>query len=261
MNKTRPASLRRWRPRSWNREEEVFETFDTTAAIADPPILVELSDLPENRDLVTLYRAAERNGLADRLFHQAPVTEATPWHDGLERIVAMRIEYRLDGETVTLACPRNDGFENWNNHASVDAIAVHVVLHRGRDGDDRRTLKLPTDFAVSGEYGDDPATTGVLVGAGSKLDIDELSVLIHDAVFEPGGDEDDDSFETQLEDSRENAYHAACELLLDKTAARNEKIRYSIRHRVGHLAPEGHTVRITKHPGVEAVEVDVAKNA
>ncbi len=259
MNTSKPASLRRWRPRSWNREEEVFETFDTTAAIADPPILVELSDLPENRDLVTLYHAAERNGVADRLFHQAPVTEATPWHDGLERIVAMRIEYRLDGKTVTLECPRNDGFENWNN-GSVDAIAVHIVLQRGRNGDDTRTLKLPTDFAVTGEYGCDATTTSVLLGAGSKLGIDELSALIHDAVFEPGGDEDDDSFETQLENSRENAYYAACDLLLDKTAARDEKIRYSVQHRIGHLVPGGHTVRIVRHPGIETVEVEVLKN-
>lgn len=41
---------------------------------------------------MTLYRAAVRNRLADRLFHQVPATEATPWHDRLERIVAMRIE-------------------------------------------------------------------------------------------------------------------------------------------------------------------------
>ena len=260
MNKTRPASLRRWRPPRWSREEEVFETFDTTAASAEPPILVELDDLPENRDLVTLYRAAERNGLADRLFHPIPVTEATPWHNGLERIVGMRIEYRLDGETITLECPRNERFENWNNHAPVDAIAVHVVLHRGRDGNDTRTLKLPTDFAVTGEYGCDATTTGVLLGASSKLGIDELSALIHDAVFEPGGDKDDDSFETQLENSRENAYYAACDLLLDKTAARNEKIRYSVQHRIGHLVPGGHTVRIVRHPGIKTVEVEVLKN-
>ncbi len=259
MNATAPASLRRWRPRSWNREEEVFETFDTTAAIGDPPILVALGGLPENRDRVTLHRAAERNGLAKRLFDPVPLSERTPWHDGLERIVAMRIEYRLDGKTVTLECPRN-GVDDYNNHASVDAITVHAVLQRGNDDNDTRTLKLPTDFAVADEYESDATTAGVLLGAGSRLDIDELSVLIHDAVFEPGGDENDDSFETQLKDSRENAYYAACDLLLDKTAARDEKLRYSIQHRVAHLIPDRSTVRVVKHPGVDAVEISVETN-
>ncbi len=266
MNATTPARLRRWRPRSWNREEEVFETFDTTAAITDAPILVQLDDFPENRDLVTLYRAAVLNGLADRLFHQVPVTEATPWHDGLERIVSMSIRCtcRIPNDTFTLESPRGDtGSEttrNPGNHASARDITVVAVLQHGRDSDNTRTLELKTDFSVIDEYEPDPAAAGILITADSTVDIEEPATLIHDAVFEPGDDEDDDSFETQLEDSRENAYYAACGLLLDKTAARDERIRYSIQHRIGHLVPEGHTVRITKHPGIDAVEVEIAKN-
>ena len=68
----------------------------------------------------------------------------------------------------------------------------------------------------------------MVVTAESKVGVEELATLIHDALFEPGGDEDDDCFKTQLEDSRENAHHAACDLLLDKTTARNEKIRYTM---------------------------------
>ena len=266
MSTTAPASLRRWRPRSWTREEEVFETFDTTAASTNAPILVELEDFPENRDLVTLHRAADHNGLADQLFHPAPITETTRWHDGLERIVSMRIRcgLRSGNETVMLECPRrnNDSPTKRNpaNHAAARDVTVVVVLQRGRDGDTTRTLELKTDFAVIDEYDDNPATAGVVVTTESKMGIEELATLIHDALFEPGGDEDDDSFETQLEDSRENAYHAACDLLLDETTARNERIRYTMQHRVGHLVPDGHSVRLQKHPGVETVEVTVSND-
>ena len=264
MSTTAPASLRRWRPRSWSREEEVFETFDTTAASTNAPILVELNDLPENRDLVTLHRAAEHNGLSHRLFHPVPTSEATPWHDGLERIESMRIRYglRCPNETFMLECPRRNSDDATTrkraNHTAARDVTVVVVLQRGRDADTTRTLELRTDFTVIDECDDNPATAGVVVTADTKVDVDGLATLIHDAVFEPGDDEEDDSFETQLEDSRENAYYAACELLLDKTTARNEQIRYTMQHRVGHLVPDGHSVRLRKHPGVETVEVTVS---
>ena len=264
MNAPQPTSLRRWRPRSWALEEEVFETFDTTTASTDAPILVELDDFPENRDLVTLHRAAVHNGLAGRLFHPVPITETTPWHDGLERIVSMRIRcgLRCPNETFMLECPRRNSKSaatgNPGNHAAARDVTVVVVLQRGRDGDTTRTLELKTDFTVIDEYDENPATAGVVVTAESKVGAEELATLIHDALFEPSGDEDNDSFETQLEDSRENAHHAACDLLLDKTTARNEKIRYTMQRRVGHLVPDGHSVRLRKHPGVETVEVTVS---
>lgn len=48
--------------------------------------------------------------------------------------------------------------------------------------------------------------------------------------------------------------------LLDENAARDEKIRYSIQHRVTHLIPDRSTVRVVKHPGVDAVEISVETN-
>ncbi len=252
------ASLRRWRPRSWNREEEIFDTFDTAAGIAEPPVLVELDDPPENRDLVTLHRAAERNGLAERLFHRVPITEATPWHDGLQRIVAMRIEYRLGRETVKLQCPRDSDEDNRVDRATVDAIEVHATVRRGRDERRERTLVLPTDFAVADEYEPDPTRARILLAAGAELGIEELAALIHDAIFEPGEDRENDSIGTQLEDAREDAHYAAYRLLLDPATAETERIRYAVQRRIAHLIPDGTTVRITRHPGVEAVEVEVS---
>ena len=69
---TNAATLRRWRPRTWNPHGETFETFDTTAESDQPPILVDMEEVLENRDLVTLSRAAERNGLASGCSTRTP---------------------------------------------------------------------------------------------------------------------------------------------------------------------------------------------
>lgn len=59
--------------------------------------------------------------------------------------------------------------------------------------------------------------------------------------------------------AREDAHCAACKLLLDNDTAEAEAIRYAVQRRLGHLIPDGHTVRIIKHPGEECVEVNVWK--
>jgi len=96
------ASLRRWRPRTWTPEGEKFETFDTSAQGGDEPILVDVDEIMENRDLATLYRAVENNGWAKRLFRTDPALAGTPWYDRLERICDMSVECHVGNQTFTL---------------------------------------------------------------------------------------------------------------------------------------------------------------
>lgn len=255
------ASLRRWRPRTWTPECEKFETFDTSAEGGDEPILVDMDEIMENRDLATLYRAVENNGWAKRLFRTDPALAGTSWYDRLERMCGMSVECRIGKQAFTLHHEResseSEGVRNALEHDRVESITVDVTLRRGNA---TRTVKLETDFAVADEYDPNPVTAAIVFrGDFGKIDIDELTGLVHDAVFEPGDDEDDDSLETQLEDSRQNAHHAACNLLLDEASAESERIRYAVQLRIAHLIPEGRTVRIVKHPGIEAVEVDVSR--
>jgi hypothetical protein len=264
---TARASLRRWHPHSWTRRDETFETFETTGETNKPPVLVDMDDMLEQRDLVTLHRTAGRaasdNDIADRLFHPEPGLEGTRWYDDLERIVGMsiRCNFESPNETFTLECPRKDtgngAVHKVRNYRPARSITVLAVL---RKGNDTRTLKLDTDFAVIDEYEPGPVRAGVLITADTHLDIDELAELIHDALFEPGGNHDDDSIATQLEDSRENAHHAACKLLLDHDTAEYEAIRYAAQRRLNHLIPDGHTVQIIKHPGIESLEVNVSRD-
>ena len=259
---TKPASLRRWRPRTWNPDGETFETFDTAAEAGDAPVLVDMDDVLENRDLVTLYRAAERNGLAKRLFRPKPALKGTPWYDGLERIASMSIECdcQVPNATLTLDCPRDP---NWSrpgsrteNQASARSIAVIAVLHRGTR---TRTLKLQTDFAVIDEYEPNPTAAGVLVTGDSKVEVDELAALIHNAVFYPGDDENDDSPETQWLDFMDNAHTAAAKLLLNEHEAAAESIRQAVRTHVVHLLPNDRIVQLRKKPvpGEEIADVNV----
>ena len=255
---TDTASLRRWRPRTWTPEDETFETFDISAEGGDEPILVDMDEILENRDLATLHRAAENNGWAGRLFSTKPALAGTPWYDQLERICDMEVECRIGNQTFALHHERESSQSERIKALEddrVESITVEVTLRRGNA---TRTVKLETDFAIADEYDPNPVTAGVVFrGDFGKIDIEKLSGLIHDAVFEPGDDEDDDSLETQLEDSRQLAHHAACNLLLDAASAESERIRYAIQLRIAHLIPERRTVRIVKHAGIEAVEVDV----
>ena len=255
---TDAATLRRWRPHSWTRQDKTAEAFDTTGKADDEPVLVAMDDMMEKRDLAALYRAFERNRLARRLFHPEPALEGTPWYDGLERIVGMSIEYRTGDQTFTLECPRadpdSDAVRTAGNQACADAIKVRAVLRRKEA---TRTLELETDFAVADEYEPSPTAAGIVVTGDTTLGIEELTELIHDAVFEPGGEHDDDAIETQLEDAREDAHYAACRLLVDHATAEAERIGYAVQHRIAHLIPDGHTVQIIKHPGQDSVQVDV----
>ena len=257
---TNLASLRRWHPRTWDRDGETFKSFDTTGETDEAPILVDMDEILENRDLVTLFRAAERNGLGKRLFNPDPALAGIPWYDNLERIIDMSVDCRIGEQRFTLNHERElsqtEAVRNALEHGRIESITVNVTLRRKEK---RRSLKIDTDFAVADEYDSNPLTAGTICrGDFGKIDIDELSELIHDAIFEPGDDDDDDSIRTQLEDSREDAHYAACKLLLDHATAETERIPYAIQHRISHLIPDGSTVRIVKHPGIETVEVEVS---
>ena len=255
------ASLRRWRPRTWNPKGETFETFDTTTTdTAEAPILVDMDEIVENRDLVTLCRAAEHNGFANRLFHPDPALAGGAWYDNLERIIGMSIECRIGEQTFTLEHEREfsqtKAVRNALEQGRVESIAVNVTLRRKET---TRSVKIETDFAVADEYESNALSAGIIFrGDFGRIDIAELSELIHDAVFEPGDDEEDDSLRTQLEDSREDAHLATCRLLLDERTAESERIRYAIQHRIAHMIPDGTTVHVVKHPGIEAVEVQIS---
>ena len=252
------ATLERWDPtiHAWNQEKEP-QAIEANEHTAKGALLLALPSTIEQRDLVTLHRAARLNGINERLFHQNPKLIGTPWYDDLERVLDMQVEYKIDGRRLTLACPREpggaDGCKTQKN-AHADAVVVHALVSNGHA---TRTLELPTDFAVCNDDEPDPDNAGVLLSTESAIDIEELRTLLCEAMFEPGDDRDDDCCQTQRFHFDQLAHQAACQLFVDDATAKVEIIRYAVRRHIAHLLPDDEIVRIHKHSELNDVEVEI----
>ena len=93
-----PAALRPWRPGiadidHW-REPPEHTPLGRDALVMDCE--------PEPPEAQALCRAAERSGLAGRLFETDPRLEGYPWYDALPRIVGQRTEVTLEGRPCAL---------------------------------------------------------------------------------------------------------------------------------------------------------------
>ena len=96
----RTITLARWHPLDMAVHRLTGPT--TVTFDAEPPaetLLVDLEPrMANDRNRVTLYRAAQVNGLADSLLEPDPGLKEHPWYQQLPRIVAMDTETVIDGE-------------------------------------------------------------------------------------------------------------------------------------------------------------------
>ena len=218
----------------------------------DELLLVSFPDSPDavaRHDRITLHRAATLNGIADNLLHEEPSLDAEPWYDQLGRIENMRIDVTIDGETVTLACPRNEKDNDGQILGSrrADRIVVRLDIRRGETV---TVLELPADLAIDGDqWGFSLEEAGVLATADSGLEVPELQALLEEAFFTPSDEEKADSFETQAHDFHMGAHIVACDALLDYDHAMEEAIRYAVEQKIGDLLPDDRGVDIRYRPG------------
>ena len=136
-----------------------------------------------------MHRAATLNGIADNLLHEEPSLDAEPWYDQLGRIEDMRIDVTIDGETITLACPRNEKDNDGQILQSrrADRIVVRLDVRRGETV---TVLELPSDLAIDGDqWGFSLEEAGVLATADSELEVPELQALLEEAFFTPSDEE------------------------------------------------------------------------
>ena len=130
-----PAELRPWLPGAadvdyWREPAPFAPTGDNA--------LVMASD-PDPHDAQAFYRAAEKAGLAGRLFEADQRLEGYDWYDGLRRVRDIRIEVTAGGVTHCLDALRTAGngadgaIEDGNiadRFARPDAIHMHVHIVR-----------------------------------------------------------------------------------------------------------------------------------
>jgi len=268
----RPITLKRWHP--LHMAVHRLTGPSTVTFDAEPPIETLLVDLnprmANERNLVTLYRAAQVNGLADSLFEPHDTLEGQPWYDRLPRIVAMDTEAFIDGEQTTFTWTDdatskdgdmqqivaalhggdNETIGNWSTweideNLIAESIAVRILV-RSRHGTEARQLR--TDFGVGSEFTSDVQEAGIIVSPDCELDVKALKNLIAEAIFEYSYDEKDDSPETQWLDFMDNAHTVAAKLLLNEHEAAAESIRHAARTHLGHLLPDDRTVQPRKQP-------------
>ena len=237
-----PQILRPWRPGiadidDWREPLKL--------APAGHDALVMACD-PEPPEAQALWRAAERAGMADRLFEADKRLEGYGWYDGLDRVTGIDTEVAAHGKTWPLhdfPVPEGTGAPAapLATRPSVIRMALAVKPASGPS----RTLDLPADLAFVGEAWSWVGEALPLVTADSTLEPHRLAELLRHAFFTPSDDIDADSRETQAMRFDEEALHIATRLLCNEDSALALSIAETIRRELFWLVPHHRTVEIS----------------
>ena len=236
-----PAVLRPWRP-------SVADVEDWR----DPPKLTDagydslvMAFDPEPPEAQALWRAAERDGFAPRLFEADRRLDGYGWYDALDRAAAMQIRAATEGEWIALEdypLPERTGPRAAPLPSRPAAIRIELTVLPAAGHP--ATLDIPADVAFAGEawcWIDDALP---LVTADSALQPHQLAELLRAGFFSPSDDADSDSWETQRDRFDEQALHLATRLLLDDDEACRVSIAEAVRRELIWLCPRGRTIEI-----------------
>ena len=234
-----PAMLRPWRP--CVADAEYWRDLPKPIP-ASADALVMASD-PEPPEAQALWRAAERNGIASRLFEADRRLEGYPWYDAIERVVHIHTEATVEGRPYALdtyPVPARTGAPEAPLPRRPDAIRISLTVQSGKGVG--RVIDLDTDLAFAGEaYVSDALP---LVTAGSALEPHELADLMRAGFFSFSDDADADSWETQRDRFDEEALHIASRLLLSDDEACRASIAEAVRRELMWLAPRDRAIDI-----------------
>ena len=236
-----PAVLRPWRPsvadcNNW-REPARLEDAGHNTLVMDCD--------PEPPEAQALWRAAERDGFAPRLFEADRRLEGYGWYDGLDRAAAISILASGDGEWLGIDdWPRPErvrpGAAGLPSRPAAIRIELTVRPTAGRFG----TIDIPADLAFAGEAWCHIDEAMPLVTADSTLQPHELAGLLHAGFFSPSDDADSDSWETQRDRFDEDALYLATRLLLSDDEACRQSIAEAVRRELIWFVPDGRAVDI-----------------
>ena len=251
-----PAMLRPWRPNladcnDWREPGK--------PAHAHCNALVMGFD-PEPPEAQALWRAAERNGIAPRLFEADRRLEGYAWYDALDRVteVTVRIaagdDWRALGEYLLPEASRAAAPALPDRPAGI-RIRFAVRAAPGT----ARTFDLPADLVFGGEAWSSIEEAMPLVTQDSVLRPHQLTQLLMAAYFSPSDDADADSWETQRYRFEEEALHLATRLLLSDDEACRASIAEAVRRELMWLAPHGRPINIRIQPPDVTVTLGAAE--
>ena len=252
-----PEILRPWRPAiadidDWREPPK--------PAPAGPDALVMDCD-PEPPDAQALWRAAERTGLAERIFEADRRLEGYEWYDRLDRVTGIDTGVTDDGKTWPLAdYPASEQKDAAATPLPQRPAAIRTELTVTTAGGRTRTLHLPADLAFAGEAWSWVGDALPLVTRDSTLEPCRLAELLRLSFFSPSDDADADSWSTQARRFDEDALHIATRLLCSEDSALELSIAETVRREILHLVPNGRKVEISiLRPDVGVVLGDPAK--
>ena len=252
-----PAELRPWRPGT----ADIDDWRDTPPfAPAGADALVMAFD-PEPQDAQAFHRAAERAGIAGRLFEGDVRFEGYGWYDALARVRDIRTDICEGGVTRALHALRaaSDPSSDATTAPGVpDTLArpdaIHMHLHIVRANGPPETMTIPADLAFVGEGWTWVAEAQPLVTRDSDLDPLQLKQLLRASFFSASDDADSDSYETQRARFDEEALHIATTLLCSADEARKCTIAEAVWREISWVVPRDREVSITVANGRVSVE-------
>ena len=254
-----PWVLRPWRPTiadidDWREPPK--------PAPAGPDALVMDCD-PEPPEAQALWRAAERVGMAERLFEADRRLEGYEWYDRLDRVTGIDTGVTDDGKTWPLAdFPAPERKDAAETPLPQRPAAIRMTLTVTTAGGRTRTLHLPADLAFAGEAWSWVGDALPLVTRDSELEPHQLAELLRRGYFAASDDADADSWSTQAQRFDEDALHIAMRLLCSEDSALELSIAETVRREILHLVPSGRKVEISiSRPDVRIVLGDPAQPA
>ena len=236
-----PAVLRPWRPgfadcNDWHEAGKLSD--------AGRDALVMDCD-PEPPEAQALWRAAERDGIAPRLFEADRRLEGYGWYDGLDRATAVSILASGDGEWLRIEdWPLPERARSRAARLPSRPAAIRIELAVRPAAGRCRTVGIPADMAFAGEAWSHIDDTLPLVTRDSALQPHELAALLRAGFFSPSDDVEADSWETQKDRFDEEALHLATRLLLSDDEACRQSIAEAVRRELVWYAPRDRTVDI-----------------
>ena len=201
---------------------------------------------PEPPEAQALWRAAERGGIAGRLFEPDRRLEGYAWYDAVERIVHLHTEatvgrrpYALDKYPV----PERTGAPEAPLAQRPDSIRMSLTVRPGRGVG--RILDLDADVAFAGDACSWVGDALPLVTAASDIEPFQLMELLRAAFFSASDDADADSWERQRDVFEQEALHIATRLLVSDDAARRGSIADAVTRELFWLIPHDRGAEIS----------------
>ena len=258
-----PAVLRPWRPsvadcNDWREPGKLADAGPDSSGDA----LVMDCD-PEPPEAQALWRAAERDGIASRLFEADRRLEGYDWYDALDRVTEITVRVAAGDDWVALdAYPLPESSRSPAAPLPARPAAIRIALAVRPPSGPARTIDVPADVVFAGEAWSWIDEAMPLVTADSALQPHELAALIRAGFFSPSDDADSDSWETQRNRFEDDALHLATRLLLSDDEACKTSIAEAVRRELVWLAPRDRAVDIhIRRPDVTVTLGAVAEAA